>query len=242
MRDQIRTALTSHLANGANAEGYFYVSERGIESLTEAVLAALSEAPEGTPAPQPVATPAQTMFTIDPAMVVARQARRALDAVLAEPVLTRGDMEALMDADEFATDGMDDARETREFVFAVQQMFGCKVRCIRTSESVRRFLVVGNNGQREALIETLESFKIYAGPLLGDLDSDQRREFWATLGLMVASTDDAEVLIEDNRGNYADACAKMTDWYGSARTLNRASAATEGAIYDLATAVVTNGR
>lgn len=241
MRDQIRTAIAAHLAAAANAEGYYYVSDRGIESLTEAVLASLSQVPDGTPAPQPVAAPAQTVFTIDPAMVVARQARRALDNVLAQPVLTRGDVEALMDGQNFAAEPTAEARETREFLFAIQEMFGCKVRCVRAGEGERRFLVVGNDGQREALIETLDSFKVYAAPLLTDLDTEQRREFWATLGALVASTDDAEALIEDNRDNYADACTMMRDSYGAARTLNRASAATEGRVYDLATSVVANG-
>lgn len=248
MRDQIFTGITRSIADasqpvpGGCADMLRFPNlpqllPSEIEFLTEAILTALAEVPDGTPAPEPVAAPAQVLFTIDPAMVVARQARQSLTSTEADPGY-QIDTAALMDVQTYPAEDATGAREMREFLFAVQEMFGCKVRCVRSGDTERRFIIAGNVYQRDAMVETLDALVEYATPLLNDLTSDERREFWATLGSLVAASDDAEALIEQNRPIYALACTSMTASHGTARALRRAPVATEGAIYDLAASAV----
>lgn len=239
MRDQIISGITA-AADNAYGNNLADLSSSEIEAIADAVLAALAETPENTPSPAPVTVASQTMFTIDPAMVVARQARQSLTSTEADPEF-QIDSSVLMDVQTYATESAAEARETREFLFAVQEMFGCKVRCVRAGgadSTERRFIIAGTEYQRTALLETLDALVEYAAPLLSDLSSNERREFWATLGALIASSDDAEVLIVQNRPIYADACAAMVAAFGSARALSRASVATEGTIYDLAASAV----
>jgi hypothetical protein len=243
MREQILSGITAAVDNADffRERALSELSAAEIDLIAEAVLAALAAAPESTPAPQPVTVQSQTMFTIDPAMVVAREAQRSLTTTEADPAY-QVDIDALMDVQTYASESVAEARETREFLFAVQEMFGCKVRCVRNGDTERRFVIAGNVYQRNALLETLDALVDYASPLLSDLSSDERREFWATLGSMVSTTDDAEALIEHNRPSYAAACTAMVTTHGPARVLRRAEPATEGSIYDLAANAVPSAR
>lgn len=247
MREQILSGITAAVANAARTYGcadmsastpLAQLSEAEQVVLADFILNSLACEPEGTAAPQPLSVPAQTVFTIDPAMVVARQARQSLNATMSDPAW-QVNADVFMDTQTYAAEATENARETREFLFAVQEMFGCKVRCVRTNNDfLRRFIIAGNVAQRTALLETLDAFIEFSAPRLNSLSSTERSEFWATLGEMIAASDDAEVLIEDNRANYVTACAMMINLHGNARNLTRIPAATDGPVYDLAASAV----
>lgn len=234
MREQIQTGILTAMRESNAYSPLQTLSNADQDLLVEHILAALAEAPADTTAPEPVVVPAQVAFTIDPAAVVARQARQALNALTDEENLLNP--EALLDAQMFDAP---DAEETRDFVFAVQQIFGCKVRARRNDVGERHYLVVGYTEQRHALMDTLAAFREYTINAVADLDSTQRREFWATLGALIAQTPESEALINDNAEHYASSCSIMRAGYGAARTLTRAEVATEGQVYDLAAATMS---
>lgn len=234
MREQIQSGILTAMRESNGYSPLQTLSNADQDLLVEHILAALADAPTNTPVPAPVAVPAQVAFTIDPAAVVARQARQALNALVNDQNLLHP--EALLDTQMF---NVPDVDVTREFVFAVQQIFGCKVRARRSDDGERHYLVVGYTEQRHALMDTLASFREYAASALVDLDTSQRREFWATLGALIAQTPESVALISDNAEHYATSSSIMRDAYGVTRTLSRAEVATEGQVFDLAAATMS---
>lgn len=115
----------------------------------------------------------------------------------------------------------DDVAE-REFMFGVQQMFGCKVRAV-TREGQRRYLIAGHAFQRSAMWVVMESCHRLVADYLDTLDDAGRRQFWATLAASAARTETGRNLSRDNRAVYRYAAESMNDTHGPARTLPRAT-------------------
>lgn len=115
----------------------------------------------------------------------------------------------------------DDVAE-REFMFGVQQMFGCKVRAI-TRDGQRRYLIAGHAFQRSAMWVAMESCHRLVSDYLDGLDEAGRGQFWATLAARAVSTDTGRTMLRRNAVVYRYAAESMNDTHGPARTLPRAT-------------------
>lgn len=240
MRDQIVTGI-NEAVEAAHTDQWRgtvlrHLTPADVALLADHILDALAQVPEGTPAPTVAPVPAGQAIFISPAEVV---------AMLAATATT--DLDGSGASDE-VTDAMwphpTDNKEVREFIFAVQAMFGCRVRSTVVNGLGGQFLVAGQQPQITALAEVYHRFLRLATPITTDMTPAQRREFWATLGALVTDpthSDRVEHLIEANRGHYAEATAYLTEVYGPARTLPRGTAAESGEVFEQAVAVVREG-
>lgn len=113
----------------------------------------------------------------------------------------------------------DDVAE-REFLFGVQQMFGCKVRAV-TRDGHRRYLIAGHAFQRSAMWGVMEACHRLVSDSLDTLDDTGRRQFWATLAARAVSTATGRDLSRHNATVYRYAAESMNDTHGPARTLPR---------------------
>ena len=201
--------------------------------LTAHILAALTEVPEGTPAPRVANLPATPVLMISPAQVVAMFARDAWVEVQENLGLTGPEHMTVLDFAAF-----EDRREYREYLFRVSPMFGVRVRSI-TRDQTPLFLIAGYPEQVAAFQRAATMIHELAQPVVADLDTTQRREFWATLGhLNEQGSDDNPGLIEANTQRYAHATAHLNQRHGRVRNLTRTEPTLSGSVYEQAAAVM----
>lgn len=234
MRDQILTGLNAAVADAPNHTALWHLDdlgEHGIEYLADHILAALAVTPEGTPAPSldiiEAATPVLTLSVAD---VVARYASDALDDTLDRQGDDLDNAPILIES--WASGP--DARAVRELIFRIQAMFGARV---RSNATTGFFHVAGTPTQTRAMQRVLMTITEAAAPIVADLDADERRVFYATLGTLITEHQDAQRLIQYNNDLTHRATAALVSTYGPARTLDRATPASEGALYDSATQI-----
>lgn len=234
MRNQIETGVYSAIQHSAPGSALSTLTDAEADHLVAQVLASLSVVPADTPESTLAVVPAATpVLTISPAALVAMIADEAYVEVNSDSSLR----DAFTIIEETWAAG-EDHREYREFLFAIQPMFGVRVRSV-TNESAAFFLVAGTRIQIRAFQRTAMLINNLAQPVLADLSTSQRKEFWATLGHLVASAETAQTLIDDNTEAYAEATEWLNAEHGRARTLPRHEAAVEGPVFDRATAVMT---
>lgn len=235
MHDQILLGVTAAIQGAAEGEGSTHLrnlTEGDAQILVAEVLRSLAETPVEAPVVA-VMAPAPT-FLISPAAVIAREARNSLSEVVNNETMDpHRDMVSTI---EFTVG--EDHREFREYLFAIQSLFGVRVRSLRSIDGARFFAVAGLWAQTQAFQRAALMIYDLAAPALDGMSRDEQREFWATLGMLSAAVDEAAHLVESNRGAYAAATGVLHDFYGPTRTLARADAARSGDLYDRALAVL----
>lgn len=230
MRDQIETGIYN--AIGTASPGTFLASlpDTDAQHLVDAVLAALAEAPQDTPAPSLTIAPASTpMLVLSPADVVARYAADALHDVTSNGPIRSG--EPIIHESWAAGP---DIREVRELLFRIQPLFGVR---IRTNAAQATLLVAGTPEQVRAFQRIAMMLRDAADPVVDNMNSDEQKVFYATLGTLIADHEDADGLIEDNRDLFQWATDHLNTVYGLARNLRRATPVSEGALFDAAAQV-----
>lgn len=238
MRDQIETGVYNAIGAAASSPALSSLADLGdaeAQSIVDAVLAALSVSPEGSTSPSVTVTPAATpMLVLSVEDVIAAAARSALGEAQIDGFL--------MEDRRFITatwDATENFREVREFLFRVQHLFGVRVRSTRADDNTPVFYVAGQVDQVNAFQRNFVMLRDLAQPMLADMDANERREFWATLGDFCTdpALDNTEHLVEMNRENVDRATALLVEVYGPARNLPRTEPVTSGAVFDAAATI-----
>lgn len=238
MRDQIITGITQAIdSHPVTSSPLHHLTDGEVNLLADHILTALATTPEGTPAPQATVieadTPALTFTAADVVAMLATQALR-------HPTPTGHTEDVVVDNEMVIPDGaVEDYRVFREFVFATQAMFGVRVRYLRPVDGGnRRWVVAGTRGRIDVFLDLLNTFYTNpAAPSTHDASVEDQATFWATLGALVTDTDRARTLIAEHADASRAATAHLVTTYGPARTLPRATPATDGEVHDLAARV-----
>lgn len=237
MRDQIITGIINAMqASQVLGSDLCCLTEGDQDLLVNHLLESLAEVPEGTPAPVVTEVAAGPALVISPAEVVAMLATTAYSEVTRDRHTGLG---------QTYTDAMwshpENNKEIREFLFAVQRLFGVRVRSVVVDHVGGTFIVAGLPSQITALNEVYDRFLRAAQPVTATMTSAQRREFWATLGALVtdpAHSDRVEHLTDTNRDLADEATAYLNRTYGTARRLTRTNPAADGEVYEQAASVL----
>jgi hypothetical protein len=244
MRDQIIAGIRN--AQCAEApEGYdnrlAALGNREVEDLADAILCEFT-AMDDT-APEPVLAPAPTMpvLMLSPADVIAAAARDALNETEIERLHLSQYLEEVMVAEH--VDAGPNIREVREFIFAVQEAFGVRVRFPRgihaDGEAPATFIVTGSPICIRAFKNNLRMMQTLAADALDGLSPVERNLFWATLGSLCAQRAHADSI---GPGSASDAHAAASEYmnaeFGTARTLRRTTPVTDGPLFEVAATVL----
>lgn len=203
--------------------------------LADDILQALATVPEGTPEPTITTVPAETrMVTVDATEIVAMLASasaRIADPEESGPIVTDWYAEA-------------DYRSFRQFLFAISDLFGVRVRSTTTlfqGAQVPVYRAAGRYQHLTTLRLVMETFHDLGQPIAEGMTPERATEFWATLGQMVASTARAEQTRANAADAYAAASTHLVATYGPVRTLARAEAvSTSDPVYAAATSVLAD--
>lgn len=228
MRDQIINGIENALA-----ENSFDLTdgevEALIESLTSAILDALTRVPDGTPAPAITDATAGPALTVPAAQVVAMLAEAAADggAAVADSTLVHR---------YWPITGP--RRAAREFAFAIQHLFGVRTRSI-TEQGVPSLLYAGTDTQIGAMINVTNALTEAARPVTETMSVEELTNFWATLGNLVSTSPEAHSLRLRNADAYTNASQYLNETFGPTRTLTRTAPTTSGPVAEAAAAIAT---
>ena len=134
--------------------------------------------------------------------------------------------------------GEDNHRAFRQFLFAVQPLFGVRTR-VKVTNGETTFAVGGLRDDVRAFRLVVETFARVADTLPDESTVDQE-VLWATIGAMAAGTDRALTQIDAATDRYENATTYMRATLGPARTLPRANAVESGQVRDLAVAALAD--
>lgn len=129
-------------------------------------------------------------------------------------------------------------RAFRQFLFAVQPLFGVRTR-VSVTDGEATFTVGGLRDDVRAFRLVTETFARVADTLPAESTVDQE-VLWATIGAMAAGTDRAQAQIVAATDRFTNATTYVRTLLGPARTLPRATAAESGEVRDLAVAALAD--
>lgn len=237
MRDQIITGI--HTA-ARTSTALFGLTSTEVDTLADAILAELATTPDDTPAPTLATITEDTpTLTISPAALVAILARDAWIDARDDHDTTTSEATTPLICQQTFTAGPDH-RAVREYIFAVQAIFGCRTR-IRILDGTPTFVVAGTLPQARALTRIVTTMQHLAADTVATMTPEDTKAFWATLGHLAQQTWRAQTLIAENAHTYVSATQYLDDTYGRTRNLARTAPVTTGALYDQAVAVMTDG-
>lgn len=231
MREQIIAGIRD-----ADNEFAWNLRADQVEVMANRILDRLQTVPAGTPAPAVEILPAAApVLSIDATEIV---------AMLATTAGRHSPDERVTDYDWSADPA--DYKQFRQFLFAVQDLFGVRVR-VRAGLApdgvtfTAGYLVAGRAGDRDAFRLVMQTFHDLGAPIAAGMTPDRQTEFWATLGGLVATSSRAQAAREAAAYRFADATDYLRRVYGPARVLPRTDPAENGdPLYAAAVSVVAD--
>lgn len=166
--------------------------------------------------------------TVDATVMVAMLAEAAHRLNPVVPDLSQDETQMRIEV----IDGDSNHRAFRQFLFAIQPMFGVRTR-VHVTDGEATFTVGGLRDDVRAFRLVVETFAALTDTLAPNTDVDHG-VLWATIGSLAAGTERAIAQTEASTDRFANATTYLNSRFGRARTLRRAQPALDGPVRDLA--------
>lgn len=245
VRDGILAAMQTATAPSGNARRGLSrlagLTEKEVDALIVSTLSALAELPAPGPQlavtadPIPAATP---VLVLTPADVVASAATAALaerdyDTTSGLDV-TYGNEAGYIE--EKFTPPLGHVTGLRRLAWTISSMFGVSV---RTWEASNQMAIYGPRAQVRGLRRSLDTLASIGVPMTANLTDEDVETFWRTVGVMIAQTERAQLLTQSNDAQRTAVSEWVNTTYGKATIVPTNAAATEGALFNAASRVVS---
>lgn len=166
--------------------------------------------------------------TVDATLMVAMLAEAAHRLTPIVPDLSEDETQMAIEV----IDGDSNHRAFRQFLFAIQPMFGVRTR-VHVTDGQATFTVGGLRDDVRAFRLVVQTFANLTDTLAPNDDVDQG-VLWATIGSLAAGTDRAIAQTEASTDRFSNATEFLNSRFGRARTLRRTQPAIDGPVRDLA--------